>query len=301
MSRTRLALVLVVVVVGAGIAPLVAAAAPATPTATGDGVQPGERLAGVVGVQGAELQSDMSTRTFAQRLGAANSNASKATIVATEVSALEDRLAALRERKATLDTAVDNGSISQGRYAAQMARLIAAEQALTRMLNVTADAAAGLPPGVLTEHGVNVSAIQELRRNASGLTGAAVSAIARQIAGPPRDPGNGSDRGAAGRASGAIQRAEAAIATADQQVTAAAERVGEDNDQLETARERLESAREALADARDAADNGNYATARSLADDARSLAQAARDLARSATPGGPPDDDDADSTTAQLP
>lgn len=275
--------------VTAGAAPLVAAAAETTTTEQGPDIAPGERLAGVVGVEGSELRSDMERRVFGHRMAAADSNASKAEIIATEVTALQQRLEELRDRKAALKAALANGSITHGEYAARMAELVADERALTRMLNVTAEAAHGLPEDVLRANGVNVSAIQELRENAANLTGPAVADIARQIAGPPADRGNASDRGNdSGQApvSAAIAQAQSAVEVAETQVANAADRAANETETLEAAREKLETAKEKLDAARDAADAGNAAQARSLAEQAMELAREAAALAREVAPAG---------------
>jgi len=284
MTRTSLAVAVAVFVVAAGIAPLVAAATADSSTAPATEVQPGERLAGVVGVEGTDLQGDLERRAFGQRMAAANSSAAKAGVVATEVAALEDRLAELRDRKAALEDAVDNGSMTQGEFAARMANLIAAERGMTTMLNETATAAADLPAEVLAAKDISVEAIETLKSEARNLTGAAVAAIAKEIAGPPDTPGNGSDRGSPAQVTAAITQAEQAIEVADSHIAQASDRVGEENDDLETARDRLASARDTLAEARSAADAGDSDEAIALAEEAADLAREAATLARDATP-----------------
>lgn len=283
MTRTPLVAVIAVLVVAAGVAPLVAAATSHSPA---EDIQPGERLAGVVGVQGTELTSNMEQRTFGHRMAAANSNASKASVVAQTVENLEQRLAELEQRKATLEEALANGSITQGEFAARMAQLMAEERALTRMLNTTADAANGLPTDVLEANGVNVSAIQELRTNAQNLTGEEVSAIARQIAGPPDDVGPPTDRGNNSTVTAAIHQAENAIQVAETRIDNAANRVAADNENLQTAQDKLDEAKAALSDARAAAAAGDTEEALALATEARDLARDAADLARQAVVDG---------------
>lgn len=298
MTRTSLAVVMTLLVVAAGVAPFVAAATETTTTGQASDISPGEQLAGVVGVQGTELRGDVERRAFGQRIAAAASNASKAEVIATEIAALEQRLETLEDRKATLEQALANGSITRGEYAARMAHLIAEERALTRMVNTTSTAADDLPADVLRENGVNVSAIQELRENARNLTGSAVADIARQIAGPPDDRGNASDRGNGSPASATISQAASAIDVAETQIGHATDRVAADNSDLETAREKLDTARQKLEDARDAAADGDDAQAHSLAEEALQLAREAADLARNATPAG---DGDATTTTDTPP
>lgn len=286
-----MAVVVAVLVVLAGLTPFTGVGAPATPTESGDGVQPGERLAGVVGVQGTELKTDMAMRSFHHQFETAASNQSKASLVAAESAALEARLVELQDRRASLEAALANDSISRGQYIARVAHLMAAEQSLTRMLNVTVDAAVELPSAALTEAGVSVTELQSMVDTASNITGSTVSAVAKEIAGPPQDVGAG------GQATGAIQQAQATIRVADRQIDAAIDRVGEDNDQIETAQDRLEEAREQLADAREAASDGDTAEAIRLADQARNLADEARTLAQDAAPGDDEDEDEDDRRT----
>ncbi|MFB6104243.1 MAG: hypothetical protein ABEJ57_04045 [Halobacteriaceae archaeon] len=296
MTRTSLAVVAAAFIVVAGIAPLVAGATADTATAPATDIQPGERLAGVVGVEGTDLRSDLEQRALGHRLAAANSTAAKARVVATEVDALEDRLAALRDRKATLTAALENGSITQGEYATRVATLIAAERGVTALLNRTAVAAAGLPAEVLAAHNVSVEAIQTLRENARNLTGAAVAAIAKEIAGPPANASTGNDRGSDAQVTAAITKAETAIAVAETKIAQATNRVEDGNDALESANDRLEEARETLAEARAAAADGNRQKAVTLAQEAAALAREAADLAQDARPT-----DDGETTTTSVP
>ena len=146
---------------------------------------PGARLAGVVGVQGAEVEGEVERRAFGQQVAAANSNASKASVVANQTKSLDQRLEELRERKQELETAHKNETISPGRYRAEMAGLAARISTLQAMSNETVEEARGLPAEALEAHGVNASAIDRLRTSASNLSGPEVAAIARSIAGPP--------------------------------------------------------------------------------------------------------------------
>ncbi|WP_143416397.1 coiled-coil domain-containing protein [Halobacterium hubeiense] len=146
---------------------------------------PGARLAGVVGVQGAEVEGEVERRAFGQQVAAANSNASKASVVANQTKSLNQRLEELRERKQELETAHKNENISRGRYRAEMAGLSARISTLQAMSNETAEEARSLPDDELEAHGVNVSALDRLQTSASNLSGPEVAAIARDIAGPP--------------------------------------------------------------------------------------------------------------------
>lgn len=197
--RYRALLVAALVVVGAGI-PLATAASSPTPTDSAgqlavqeddsgnestNGTAPGAQLAGVVNVQGAEVQGNLAERSFGLRIAAAKSNSSKAAVIANQSGELASRLAELRERKQTLIEAKQNGSISQARFRAEMAGLAADISTVNSLLNSTTGAAAELPAPVLAEHGVNATALLELRQAAGNLSGPQVAQIARNISGPP--------------------------------------------------------------------------------------------------------------------
>ncbi|WP_353634973.1 hypothetical protein ABSL23_05480 [Halobacterium sp. NMX12-1] len=197
--KATVLLVTALLVVGAA-APMAVAASTADGSAAADAVMtqeedaangtdnetetaPGARLAGVVGVQGAEVEGEVEQRSLRERLRAANSNASKASVVANQTRTLDQRLEELRERKQELEAAREN--IPPGRYRGEVAGLAARISTLQAMSNETADTARSLPAGELEAHGVNVSALDRLRTSASNLSGPEVAAIARDIAGPP--------------------------------------------------------------------------------------------------------------------
>lgn len=154
----------------------------ATETPDGDDA-PGARLAGVVGVQGAEVRSEVATRSLDRRLANADSNRSKAAVVADSAAAIEERLAELRERRQTVENAYENGSISRAVYEARLATIAAESNALQQQANRTGEAAEKLPADVLRDAGVNVTAIQRLAQNASELGGGAAAEAAQAIAG----------------------------------------------------------------------------------------------------------------------
>lgn len=203
--RATVLLVAALVVVGAG-APL-AAAAPTTQPSAGDGgvdaitsftvqdnetengsdneTAPGAQLAGVAGVQGAKVTGEIEQRTFGLKIAKAKSNASKASIIANQTGDLNETLADLKAEKQALQEAKRNGNISQSRYRAEIAELAAKISTLKQLANATAETAQGLPADVLAANGVNVSAIRTLQASAANLSGPEISAIARNIGGPP--------------------------------------------------------------------------------------------------------------------
>lgn len=206
-------LVLVTALVVAPVAAAVPSSGPGATFATQEtaaqndsSVAPGEKLSGVVSVQSAEIEGEVAERTYGVRVAQANSNASKAAVVADTVDDVEGRVDELRQRKATLEAARENGSMSEGEYRAKMATVATKLSTARRLANASEDTAQGLPESVLAEKGINVTAIQALQDRAGNLTGPEVAKIARSIAGkdvgtsmagngPPDDAGPPDDGG----------------------------------------------------------------------------------------------------------
>jgi hypothetical protein len=167
-----------------------------TPNATtndSEALAPGEQLAGVVAVQQSELDGELEYRTFGLRVADAASNDSKADVVAGQLNETRTRLAELRERRAELQTAYDDGNISRGQYRAQTAKLQADINALQRVLNESADVAERLPEDVQRANGIDSESVQRLQTDARNLSGADVSSIAKQIAGKRVGTGIGNE------------------------------------------------------------------------------------------------------------
>lgn len=162
-------------------------AAQATETPTPDdnaSVAPGEKLSGVVGVQGAEISGEVDQRTFGVQVAQANSNSSKADVVGEQLEDVEQRIDELEQRKQTLDEARENGSISEGEYRAKISRVAAELETAKALANASERTAGELPADVLAEKGINVTAIQALTDRAENLSGPEVARIAKSIAGP---------------------------------------------------------------------------------------------------------------------
>lgn len=155
---------------------------------------PGEQLSGAVSVQGAELEGELDQRAFGIAIGQAASQEAQADVLASQLSDVEQRLDALEERKAKLEAKREAGEISEGKYRAEMAELVAATQTARSLANQSVVVADQLPATVLEQRGIDVTAIQALQDRAGNLTGPEVAAIAREIAGPPQQtpPGNSS-------------------------------------------------------------------------------------------------------------
>ncbi|MFB6146144.1 MAG: hypothetical protein ABEJ08_00470 [Halobacteriaceae archaeon] len=186
MTRTTL-LVSLVVVLAATVVPAAAittTGGPAADQAAADAaVPPGARLSGVVGVQNAELESQIEVRVFERRVETAATDAARAAVVADRLTATRDRLDALQNRLQALRTARANGSIGPGQFAARAAVLQARVNNVERVLARSETVARTLPADVLAAKGIDVNAIQRLQARAGNLTGPDVAAVARSIAG----------------------------------------------------------------------------------------------------------------------
>lgn len=195
MNRT----VLLVAVAVASLAVLSLPAMGMTPTTggatqvDGNATAPGEQLSGVVGVQGAELDGALDQRAFGIQFSQAADNDTKAAVLADRLQTVEQQLAELRDRKATLEAQRDTGEITDGKYRAEMAKVATQIRVLSAATNQTEQAAGNVPAAALEGRGVNATAIQTLRDRASELSGPEVAAIARDIAGPGvgETPGRG--------------------------------------------------------------------------------------------------------------
>lgn len=156
-----------------------------------ESLAPGQRLAGVVGVQGAEIDGELEERTLETRVDRAASNGSKAAVVATELNTARGRLRDLRGTQAALREARRSGELSTGEYRARMAITAAQIRAVRTQLDSSEAVSRDLPDAALEARGVNREEIDRLREDADELRGPEVAAIARQIAGDDGDAGNG--------------------------------------------------------------------------------------------------------------
>lgn len=173
-------------------------------------VAPGEQMAGVIGVQSAEIDGEVSDRTFGVKVAQAATNESAADAVAERLAEVEERIEANDKRLAELEEARENGSISEGQYRAEVAKTAAENANAERAVDQANETAGELPADVLEERGINASAIQTLKNNASELSGPETAEIAQSIAGPsvgerapvnvtpgaPDDAGPGNETGA---------------------------------------------------------------------------------------------------------
>lgn len=170
----------------------------------GNDTAPGEQFAGSVSVGEAEVENDVDERAFEHRLNQAANDSQRAAIVAAELNETDARLAELREQRAALKTAFENGEISRQEYRVRTAKLAAELSGVEQIANRSDSAAARIPNETLAANGVDAERIDELRSNASELRGGEVAEITRNVAGPnaggspgkrPSEAGNRSEAG----------------------------------------------------------------------------------------------------------
>jgi len=152
-------------------------------------VEPGEQLTGVVGVQDAEIDGEVSDRTFGIKIANAQSDAAKADIVGDRLAEIEERLDEHEAELEELEEARENGEISEGEYRSEIAKVTAENANTERAAEQAGETAGELPEDVLEERGINVEAIQELQEQASELGGPETAELAQSIAG--ENVGNG--------------------------------------------------------------------------------------------------------------
>ncbi|OAQ52906.1 hypothetical protein HTG_08750 [Natrinema mahii] len=158
-----------------------------------DSVAPGEQFAAAVGVQNAELEGDVSERAFGVRLAGAETNETKAAVIATEVNESRQRIGELESRLATLNESREAGEISEGRYRAEVATAVAEMRGIERRATAAEAAAAEVPDRALADNGVDAETIRTLRDRAGELGGPETAEIARSIAGDDVGRSTGED------------------------------------------------------------------------------------------------------------
>ncbi len=146
-------------------------------------VEPGAMLAGVVGVQEAEVDSEVENRTYGLRIAGAATDAARAEIVAERLTEAKRELADQQRTLAALRDARANGTITEGAYRAQVATIAAQTANTERAAEQLNRTASDLPAAVRERNGINASAIEQLRAEAGELSGPETAAIARSIAG----------------------------------------------------------------------------------------------------------------------
>lgn len=310
------AVVALLIAGGAAAVPVFAGVGPAQEDPTPTAVAPGERLMGVVGVTDVEMTAEVEERRFGLAIANVTGDPGAiAELVAERVPNVSDRLATIEERLTALRDAREAGTISEGRFRAQVAQLEAQRRSLERALEMSVNATAGLPEGELAARGVNRTALEQLRSQARDLGGPDVSQLARSLAGPNLgDPpgqrpnmselvGKGIDAsidriGERGEADQAVAEAERLVERASRQVDRTQRLIDQRGggevaiDRLDAATESLQTAETTLASAREALDAGNRTAALDRAVTAAEAAGEAIVTAEEALEAirGPPDD-----------
>lgn len=146
-------------------------------------VLPGERLSGVVGVHGAEVDGEVEERTYGVKIARAATDEAKADVVAEQFDEVERRLDEHERREADLERRREAGEITEGQYRAKVAELSARTQTTRRMADASERTAVELPEETLSERGVTVEDIGILKERADELDGPGVREIATSIAG----------------------------------------------------------------------------------------------------------------------
>jgi len=148
-------------------------------------------------------RATFSERAFGVRIANAETNESKAAVVAAQFDETDARLTELEGRLEDLNESREAGNISEGRYRAEVATTVVRMRTLERQAATAETTATGLPEAVLTEHDIDVDSIRTLRDRAGDLGGPETAEIARSIAGddgerslgPDRDPSSPIDVG----------------------------------------------------------------------------------------------------------
>lgn len=188
-----LVLVVVVATVPAGALPAMSAGAGASAAQEGganaSNASLGASVSGFMQANAADAEGEVDDGMFAARFDN-TSQERRAALVENRAGTLEQRLERLREQRAELLNGSD-GEPPTVADRAKAARLTARIDALTESIDATSEAAASA--------GVNVTRLEELRRNASELKGSEVAELAGGLAGTERggpdvDRGKSADR-----------------------------------------------------------------------------------------------------------
>ncbi|SIS10892.1 hypothetical protein [Natronorubrum thiooxidans] len=200
MNRTTSITLTAILVVATVAVPLAAASAVPSSSvqsesgAGNESIAPGERFAAAVGVQNAEINGDVSERTFEVRIANAASDEAKAAVVADQFDASEARQTALEDRLAGLNESRNTGELGEGRYQAEVAPIVAEMRTVERQAAAAETVAMELPEDALDDQDVDVEAIRALRDRAGERGGPETAAIARSITGDDIDRSTTDDR-----------------------------------------------------------------------------------------------------------
>ena len=180
-----------------------------------ESIKPGEQFNAAVGVQNAELDGEVSERALGAKIAAAETNETKAAVVAAGFTESQTRLEALEARLERWNESREAGEITEGRYRAEVATTVAELRTVERRLAVVETTAAELPAEALDDR-VDVESIRALRDRAGELGGPETASIARSVAGDDVGQSVGDDRAPRGPSQrDANERPDGQIGTAD--------------------------------------------------------------------------------------
>jgi len=128
-----------------------------------DGPRPGERLAGVVGVEGAAVGGDIDEGRFAAALANASTDRATVRVIDRRLVEVDRLLDRLDRRTRRLERARANGFLQAGRYAARAADLAARLRSVERVLDRTESVTDGLPADRRAEIEDRVQRLRERR------------------------------------------------------------------------------------------------------------------------------------------
>lgn len=165
-------------------------------------IPPGARLAGVVGSEKAEQEAAVESRAFEKAFVEANSNGSKAAVVARSTERIEERIQVLENESARLEAEYEAGNVSNGTYQARMTSLTARITALEHQANQTSAKSKTLPAAALEARGLNQTHVESLENRTRNATNPRAAEIAQRVAGPQVGQPSGPPEGVPGHAQG---------------------------------------------------------------------------------------------------
>lgn len=166
---TLLALLAALVVVVAGV-PAVGGSAPrAQQGADTSNATAGERLAGAFAVHGTELSGEVEQRALSVSLNRTTDATARASVLSSQVSTVQIRLATLERRQEQLATVHERGEISDHAYRVRAAQLAAQVRVLSTLVENTEQAAARLPESIREGRGLDETTFDSLRNRTARL------------------------------------------------------------------------------------------------------------------------------------
>lgn len=124
--------------------------------------EPGEELAGAIGEQESEIDSELGDRRFEARLRNASTDAERAEVIASELDRLRTHADALEACAAFLHDENDAGDLSDEALREQERALAARANATADRINETAAEARRLPADLRQEYGIDADAFDAL-------------------------------------------------------------------------------------------------------------------------------------------